>query len=231
MDANAKYNYMIGKKDNHDIFNQYKQVLLEQAESNEFLSLINKIKACSLDQATKEKVIEMVKAQMEHGMGDADAAGYASYPEAKPAMDQDDTEAVNEPDPKFAEELAKARKEQQEKYPEKEESEEGGYADPASFFGGPTTPISQMGPMKFEPRVAPKVKTPQEKAEEQAYWAAREQENQRRKQEQIELARANRKTPTSQAPNVKIGASPSDPDYNVKKAKWMAAFAAGAGRQ
>ena len=115
---------MIGKKDNHNIFNQYKQVILEQAESNEFLSLINKIKACSLDQTTKDKVIEMVKAQMEHGMGDADAAGYSSYPEAKPAIDQDDAETANEQDPKFAEELAKARKEQQEKYPEKEESEE-----------------------------------------------------------------------------------------------------------
>lgn len=117
---------MIGKKDNHDIFNQYKQVILEQADSNEFLSLINKIKACSLDQATKEKVIEMVKAQMEHGMGDADAAGYASYPEAKPAMDQDDQDTVNDEmrDPSFADEMRKAQEEQQAQYPEKDESEE-----------------------------------------------------------------------------------------------------------
>lgn len=110
---------MIGKKDNLDIFNQYKQVLLEQTENNEFLSLINKIKTSSLDQASKDKVIEMVKAQMEHGMGDADAAGYASYPEAIPAIDQDDTEAVNEQDPEFAKELAREREKQQKEYPEK----------------------------------------------------------------------------------------------------------------
>jgi hypothetical protein len=109
---------MIGKKDNHDIFNQYKQVLLEQAENNEFLSLINKIKACSLDQASKDKVIEMVKAQMEHGMGDADAAGYASFPDSEPAIDQDDEDTANEPDPEFAKEMAKAKKEQQKDYPE-----------------------------------------------------------------------------------------------------------------
>gem|GEM_PF-4251099 len=77
----------MGKKDNYDIFNEYKQVLLEQAEINEFLSLINKIKACSLDQASKDKLIEIIKAQMAHSIGDADAAGYASYPEAKPAQD------------------------------------------------------------------------------------------------------------------------------------------------
>ena len=83
---------MMGKKDNYDIFNEYKQVLLEQAESNEFLSLINKIKACSLDQASKDKLIEIIKAQMAHGIGDADAAGYASYPDAKPAQDMDEEE-------------------------------------------------------------------------------------------------------------------------------------------
>lgn len=84
--------------------------------------------------------------------------------------------------------------------------------------------------MKFEPRITPKVKTPQEKAEEDAYWAAREEENQRRKLEQIRLAQANRKKTATHVPDEKIGASPSDPEYNAKKARWMAAFAAGAGR-
>lgn len=117
---------MIGKKDNHDIFNQYTQVILEQAENNEFLSLINKIKACSLDQASKDKVIEMIKAQMEHGIGDADAAGYASYPDAKPAIDQDDQDTVNDDDrdDNWANEMRKAQEDQNKKYPEKEEEEE-----------------------------------------------------------------------------------------------------------
>ena len=224
---------MIGKKDNHDIFNQYKQVLLEQAENNEFLSLINKIKTSSLDQASKDKVIEMVKAQMEHGMGDADAAGYASYPEAVPAMDQDDTEAVNEQDPEFAKELARERKRQQEEYPEKEESEEGGYADPASFFGGPTTPISQMEPMKFPAPQPPKQKTLAETDPEG--WAKYQKDKadalQRQKQEAIEKAHAGRGKASNYDPNIKIGADPSDPVYAAKKAKWLAAFAAGAGRQ
>ena len=237
---NDKYNHMIGKKDNHDIFNQYKQVLVEQVLSNDVInSLLNRVKTATMDKQLKYDIIDYIKrcetsfpsSKSQHGEHDADAAGYASYPEAKPAMDQDDTESVNEPDPKFAEELAKARKEQQEEYPEKDESEEGEYADPASFFGGPTTPISKMGPMKFEPRITPKVKTPQEKAEEEAYWAAREQENQRRKLEQIERAKANRKTSATHVPDEKIGASTSDPEYDAKKARWMAAFAAGAGRQ
>lgn len=231
---------MIGKKDNHDIFNQYKQVLVEQVLSNDVInSLLNRVKTATMDKQLKYDIIDYIKrcetsfpsSKSQHGEHDADAAGYASYPDAKPAIDQDDSEAVNEPDPKFAEELAKERKKQQEEYPEKDESEEGEYADPASFFGGPTTPISQMGPMKFEPRVAPKVKTPQEKAEEEAYWAAREQENQRRKIEQIERAKANRKKSSTHVSDEKIGASPSDPEYNAKRARWMTAFAAGVGRQ
>jgi len=237
---------MIGKKDNHDIFNQYKRVLLEQVEENNISSLINRVKVSSLDGKTKSEILDllsdktvqdvykMVSLRKNSGFVDQDTANPQDPKFAdeilKTQMDQDDTEVVNEPDPKFAEELAKERKKQQEEYPEKDESEEGEYADPASFFGGPTTPISKMGPMKFEPRITPKVKTPQEKAEEEAYWAAREQENQRRKLEQIERAKANRKTSATHVSDEKIGASPSDPDYNAKRARWMAAFAAGAGR-
>jgi hypothetical protein len=83
---------MIGKYENSSIYNEYKQVLLEQNQNDEFFLLINKIRTSSLDPATKAKLIQIVSAQKDHGIGDADAAGYASYPEAKPAIDQDDQE-------------------------------------------------------------------------------------------------------------------------------------------
>lgn len=236
---------MIGKKDNHDIFNQYKQVLLEQVEEKNISTLINRVKVSSLDGKTKSEILDllsdktvqdvykMISLRKNSGFIDQDTANPQDPKFAdemiKAQMDQDDSEAVNEPDPKFAEELAKARKEQQEKYPEKEESEE--YPDPTSFFGGGVKNLSELGPMKFEPRVAPKVKTPQEKAEEEAYWAAREELNRERKQEQIERATANLKGSRNYVPSIKIGASPSDPNYDAKRVKWMAAFAAGAGRQ
>jgi hypothetical protein len=51
---------MIGKKDNHDIFSQYKQVLLEQTQSpaDRLASLVNKIKASSLDFDLKVDIIQ-----------------------------------------------------------------------------------------------------------------------------------------------------------------------------
>lgn len=126
---------MIGKKDNHDIFKQYKQVLLEQVEDDGISSLLNRIKSSSLDPKTKGEIISllnmesvkkaysMMVAQKEHGIGDMDAAGYS---------DQDDQDTENPPDPDFAKELAKARDEQQKKYPEardvdEEESDLGKY--------------------------------------------------------------------------------------------------------
>jgi hypothetical protein len=121
---------MIGKKDTLDIFNQYKTILLEQTQENEFNTLINKIRSSSLDPISKSKLIQLILAQKEHGVGDADAAGYASYPEAKPAIDQDDQDTVNDEDrdSSFADEMRKAQEEQQEKYPEQppypEENEE-----------------------------------------------------------------------------------------------------------
>ena len=114
---------MIGKKDNHDIFKQYKSILLEQVE-DEFSALINKIKTSSLDQVSKDQLIKMVSAQKEHGMGDADAAGYASYPEAMPVGDQDDEDTANEPDSDFAKDMAEAQKEQNKKYPEQDDEDE-----------------------------------------------------------------------------------------------------------
>lgn len=110
-----------------------------------------------------------------------------------------------------------------------EENEKSGYADPTSFFGGPVTPISQMGSMKFEPRVTPKVKTPQEKAEDDAYWAAVAEVNNERKLEALKEANKNRPKTKTYVPDEKIGASRSDPDYYEKKARWTEAFAAGSG--
>lgn len=117
---------MIGKYENSSIYNEYRQVLLEQNQNDEFFLLINKIRTSSLDPATKAKLIEIVSAQKEHGVGDADAAGYASYPEAKPAIDQDDQDTVNDDtrDPSFADEMRKAQEEQQAEYPEREEGNE-----------------------------------------------------------------------------------------------------------
>jgi hypothetical protein len=126
---------MLGKKDNHDIFNQYKSILLEQAE-DESSVLINNIKTSSLDQATKNKLIKLVSAQKAHGIYDADAAGYASYPDAAPAQDLKpksslgkplgsqskfvgNPELENEPDSEYAKKHAAAQKEQNEKYPER----------------------------------------------------------------------------------------------------------------
>lgn len=134
---------MIGKKDNHDIFKQYKQVLLEQIEENNISSLINRIKVSSLDGKTKSEILDLlsdktvqdvykiVSLKKNSGFMDQDTANLQDpkfaedlAKQRKIYQDQDDQDTANKPDPKFAEELAKARKEQQEKYPEKEESEE-----------------------------------------------------------------------------------------------------------
>lgn len=119
---------MIGKKDNHDIFNQYRQVLVEQVISNNVIeALLNRVKSANMDKQLKYDIIDYIKrcetsfpsSKSQHGEYDADAAGYASYPDAKPAIDQDDTEAVNEQDPEFAKIVARERKKQQEENPEK----------------------------------------------------------------------------------------------------------------
>ncbi len=95
---------MLGKKDNHDIFNQYKFLLLEQVDGDAMSSLLNKIKTSQLDSKTKTEILNLlsmpevkriystISAQKQHGVGDADAAGYSSYPDAKPAQDMDEEE-------------------------------------------------------------------------------------------------------------------------------------------
>jgi hypothetical protein len=115
---------MLGKKDNHDIFNQYKSLLLEQSANKSFQSFIDKIKTANFDQKLKSEILELLGNPMVenaynilHRVGDADTAGYASYPEAAPAQDDQDT--VNEPDPNFGKELARERDKQQKENPEK----------------------------------------------------------------------------------------------------------------
>ena len=237
---------MIGKKDNHDIFNQYRQVLVEQVISNNVIeALLNRVKSANMDKQLKYDIIDYIKrcetsfpsSKSQHGEHDADAAGYASYPDAKPAIDQDDSEAVNEPDPKFAEELAKARKEQQEKYPEKEESEE--YPDPTSFFGGGVKNLSELGPMKFEPR--PREKTPEEKQKEEmerkereAYWAEDKARREMEKQERIKnMPRkvvnyhpASEARRTGKGVHVMHNRKVTDPDYEQKKQESLRAISA-----
>jgi hypothetical protein len=133
---------MIGKKDTLDIFNQYKTILLEQIQTKSFESFIDRIRAANFDQRLKDEILELFGNPMVenaynilHKVGDADTAGYASYPEAQPAMDQDDQDTVNDEDrdSSFADEMRKAQKEQQEKYSEQppyaEEDEENGAKD------------------------------------------------------------------------------------------------------
>ena len=115
---------MLGKKDNYDIFNQYRTILLEQAEAKSYESFIDRIRAANFDQRLKSEILEIFGNPMVerayyilHRVGDADTAGYASYPEATPA--QDDQETANEQDPEFAKEMAREREKQQKENPER----------------------------------------------------------------------------------------------------------------
>jgi hypothetical protein len=152
---------MLGKKDNHDIFSQYRTILLEQAETKSFQSFIDKVRAANFDQRLKSEILELFGNPMVekaynilHRVGDADTAGYASYPEATPA--QDDQETANEPDPEFAKEMAREREKQQKENPERLADEDDEY-DAASFFQGGASSFDEL-PMKFpeKPIAAPK---------------------------------------------------------------------------
>jgi hypothetical protein len=93
---------MIGKKDTLCIFEQYRNVIKEQAQESKVSMLLSKVKASSLDSSTKSELLEILEnpqvqelcktiyAQKAHGNGDADAAGYSSYPEAGPAEDNEE---------------------------------------------------------------------------------------------------------------------------------------------
>jgi len=86
---------MIGKKDTVSIFESYKQVLLEQNQGGGINDLISKIKTSSIDEQSKNVLIQLLSnpsvtnvytsMTSQQPVGDADTAGYSSYPEATPA--------------------------------------------------------------------------------------------------------------------------------------------------
>jgi hypothetical protein len=206
---------MLGKKDNHDIFNQYKSILLEQAETKSFQSFIDKVRAANFDQRLKSEILELFGNPMIekaynilHRVGDADTAGYASYPEATPA--QDDQETANEQDP--------------ERLPDQNDEDVPSHV--ASFFQGSVKSLDELGPMKFPEKQAtvqpsaPRPKDPSIYRKESGY------------------------VPSSENPNTKSGffggeksrvsgsggshTKAKDPNWANKSSEWQKEFARGA---
>lgn len=105
---------MIGKKDNCDIFNQYSRIILEQSEDSIITSLISKIKTSSIDNNTKNDILDLLN---DEGVQNI----YKTMVSKKQSgfVDQD---TANEPDPKFASELNKARQDQEQQYPANEKT-------------------------------------------------------------------------------------------------------------
>jgi hypothetical protein len=174
---------MLGKNENHNIFNQYRSILLEQVEEKSFESFIKRIQAASFDPRLKSEILELLKNPMVENaygvlnrVGDADTAGYASYPEATPA--QDDQESANEPDPDFGKELARERERQQKENPERLPEED--YE--ASFFQGDKLDFDKLT-MKFPEKQAtvqssaPRPKDPSIYRKESGYVPSSENPN------------------------------------------------------
>jgi hypothetical protein len=101
---------MIGKKDTYNIFNQYRSVLLEQAEDNSMSSLMNRIKTSQLDGQTKSEILNLLE----------DKTVQDIYRMLKLRKDSGfvDQDTANKPDPNFADEMRKARDEQRKENPE-----------------------------------------------------------------------------------------------------------------
>ena len=224
---------MLGKKDNHDIFNQYKSILLEQAETKSFQSFIDKVRAANFDQRLKSEILELFGNPMIekaynilHRVGDADTAGYASYPEATPA--QDDQETANEQDPEFAKEMAREREKQQKENPERlpDQNDEDVPSHVASFFQGSVKSLDELGPMKFPEKQAtvqpsaPRPKDPSIYRKESGYVPSSE----------------NPSTKSGFFGGEKSGVSGSggshtkakDPNWANKSSEWQKEFARGA---
>jgi len=88
---------MIGKKDNHDIFKRYKNVILEEVQGENDIStaLINRVKTSAMDQQLKFDIIDYIhRCEM--------IISNNTY-------SQDDEDTVNKPDPKFGRELSTAK--------------------------------------------------------------------------------------------------------------------------
>lgn len=105
---------MIGKKDTLSIFEQYRNVLLEQAEDNSISSLMNRIKTSQLDGQTKSEILNLLE----------DKTVQDIYKKSKIKQDTGfvDQDTANERDPNFADEMRKATEEQRKKYSEQEPS-------------------------------------------------------------------------------------------------------------
>lgn len=95
---------MLGKKDNQDIFKNYRQVLLEQKQDGGIADIVNKIKTSSIDNTNKSILIMLLSNPQvaniyktmisQQAVRDADTAGYSSYPEASPASSDVNSEVV-----------------------------------------------------------------------------------------------------------------------------------------
>jgi hypothetical protein len=88
---------MIGKKDNHDIFKRYKNVILEdvQGENDISTALINRVKTSAMDQQLKFDIIDYIQR--------------CEMIISNNTYSQDDEDTVNKPDPKFGRELSTAK--------------------------------------------------------------------------------------------------------------------------
>lgn len=85
---------MIGKKDTIDIFGMYKNIILEQVQDGGISDILNRIKTSSLNPKTKQHLVDLLSNPnvaniyktiiSQQPVGDADTAGYSSYPEAEP---------------------------------------------------------------------------------------------------------------------------------------------------
>jgi hypothetical protein len=101
---------MIGKKDTFNIFQQYRNFLLEQAEDNSIASLMNRIKSSQLDGQTKSEILNLLEDKTVQ-----DVYSMLKLRKDSGFVDQD---TANEPDPNFADEMRKAGEEQRRQNPE-----------------------------------------------------------------------------------------------------------------
>ena len=101
---------MIGKKDTYNIFNQYRSVLLEQAEDNSMSSLMNKIKTSQLDGQTKSEILNLLE----------DKTVQDVYKMLKLRKDSGfvDQDTANERKPSFADDMKNSTEDQRKQYPE-----------------------------------------------------------------------------------------------------------------
>jgi hypothetical protein len=101
---------MIGKKDTYNIFNQYRSVLLEQAEDNSISSLMSRIKTSQLDGQTKSEILNLLEDKTVQGV----------YETMKSKRDTGfvDQDTANERKPSFSDDMKNSTEDQRKQYPE-----------------------------------------------------------------------------------------------------------------